>query len=233
MKNESEFRRHLKQKGKKSTVIDGLVKEVSHFDDWLLIYKNKTLETAETNDLISYAEHLNNREIKIYMRALALFFRWLEKDELKELAHSLREVETSKTRRVFNLLEFQGVNHEEVAKLEALGIRNVEEMLSAGRTPQMRNELAERCGMSHESVLELVKLADLTRLPGVKGIRARLYYDAGIDTVEAFSQWEPVELQKHMEKFVKETNFEGVAPFLKEIESSVTFAAQLQNFIEY
>lgn len=233
MKNESEFRRHLKQMGKKPTVIDGLVKEVRHFDDWLIIYKNKPLETAETNDLLSYAENLNKREIKIYMRALALFFRWLEKDELKELAHSLREAETSKTRRVFNLLEFQGVNLEEVAKLEALGIRNVEDMLSAGRTPQLRKELTERSGVSLESILELVKLADLSRLPGVKGIRARLYYDAGIDTVEAFSQWEPVELQEHLEKFVQDFRFDGIAPLPKEIQSTIKNAANLPRIIQF
>ena len=53
MKNEDDFRKQLKQMGKNPTVIDGLVKEVYHFRDWLLINKNKTLETAEINDLLS------------------------------------------------------------------------------------------------------------------------------------------------------------------------------------
>lgn len=233
MKNEDDFRKQLKQMGKNPTVIDGLVKEVYHFRDWLLINKNKTLETAEINDLLSYAKNLNTRELKIYMRALALFYRWLEKDELKELAHSLREAETSKTRRFFNLREFQGVNLEEIGNLEALGIRNVEDMLSAGRTPQMRKEMAERSGVSHETIMELVKLADLSRLPGVKGIRARLYYNAGIDTVEAFCQWKPVELQKHLEKFVRDSRFDGVAPLPKEIQNTIKTAAKLPRIIQF
>lgn len=233
MKNEDDFRKQLKQIGKNPTVIDGLVKEVYHFRDWLLINKNKTLETAEINDLLSYAKNLNTRELKIYMRALALFYRWLEKDELKELAHSLREAETSKTRRFFNLREFQGVNLEEIGNLEALGIRNVEDMLSAGRTPQMRKEMAERSGVSHETIMELVKLADLSRLPGVKGIRARLYYNAGIDTVEAFCQWKPVELQKHLEKFVRDSRFDGVAPLPKEIQNTIKTAAKLPRIIQF
>ena len=53
MKNEDDFRKQLKQMGKNPTVIDGLVKEVYHFRDWLLINKNKALETAEINDLLS------------------------------------------------------------------------------------------------------------------------------------------------------------------------------------
>lgn len=233
MNNENDFRKQMKQMGKKPSVIDGLVKEVRHFGDWLLIYKNKTIETADTGDLLSYVERLNKQEIKIYMRALALFFRWLENDELKELAHSLREVETSKTRRAFNLQEFQGVKLEEIGNLEALGIRNVEDMLSAGRTPQMRKEMAERSGVSHETIMELVKLADLSRLPGVKGIRARLYYNAGIDTVEAFCQWKPVELQKHLEKFVRDSRFDGVAPLPKEIQNTIKTAAKLPRIIQF
>jgi predicted RecB family nuclease len=50
--------------------------------------------------------------------------------------------------------------------------------------------LATQTGIPVEVVLELVKLSDLARLPGVKGIRARLYYDAGVDTVENLASFE-------------------------------------------
>jgi len=32
--------------------------------------------------------------------------------------------------------------------------------------------------------LDFIRLSDLTRIPGVKGVRARLYYYAGPDAVE-------------------------------------------------
>jgi hypothetical protein len=233
MENENEFRKHLKQMGKKPEVIDGLVKEVYHFEDWLLIYKGKALDGAIANDLQDYAKQLNMREIKIYMRALALVYRWLGNDELKELAHSMRETETTKSRKIFKLSEFRGGNPEEISKLETLGIRNVEDMLRAGETPLLRKELAKHSGVSPETILELVKLSDISRLEGVKGIRARLYVDAGIDSIEAFNQWEPKALRNYLDKFVHESGFEGIAPLPKEIESTIQHAAELPRVVEY
>lgn len=233
MKNEDEFRKHLKQMGKKPNVVDGLVKEIHHFEDWLLIYKGKALDSANAENLQCYALQLSKREIKIYMRALALVFRWLGNDELRDMAHSMREAETSKTRRVFNLREFQGVNPEVVSRLESLGIKNIEDMLTAGKTPILRKELSERSGVSSDTIIELVKLSDISRLEGIKGIRARLYVDAGIDRIDAFSQWEPEALRVYLEEFVHSSGFDGIVPLPKEIESTILHAALLPRIVYY
>lgn len=232
MKNEIDYRKHLKQFGKKPHVIEGLVNEAKNFEAWLLREKSKTIENASAEDLESFANQLPQKELKIYMRALALFYRWLGNEELKELARSMRAKETAKTRRVFNLREFKGVNLNHVAKLEAMGVKNVEDMLTAARTSQLRKELEEISGVPYESILELVKLSDLSRLRGVKGIRARLYYDAGIDTVEAFSHWESEAMQIYLEKFVQESGFEGIAPLPKEINGTIKQAANLEKLLE-
>jgi len=233
MKNEAEFRKHLKQMGKKPDVVDGLIKELHHFEDWLLLYKGIALESAIAEDLQSYSLQLSKREIKIYMRALALVYRWLGNDELRDMAHSMREAETSKTRRVFNLREFQGVNPDVISRLESLGVKNIEDMLTAGKTPLLRKELSEHSGVALETILELVKLADISRLEGVKGIRARLYVNAGIDSIEAFSQWEPEALHVYLEEFVHSSGFDGIAPLPKEIESTILHAAELPKIIIY
>jgi len=39
----------------------------------------------------------------------------------------------------------------------------------------------------------------------VKGIRARLYYDAGIDSVEKMADWEPEALRRMVAEFVART----------------------------
>jgi hypothetical protein len=58
--------------------------------------------------------------------------------------------------------------------------------------------------------MEFVKLSDLARIPGVKGIRARLYVDAGIDTFEKTAGWDPAELTEMIREFAERTGFEGV-----------------------
>jgi len=78
-----------------------------------------------------------------------------------------------------------------------------------------------------------VKLADLSRIKGVKNVRARLYYDAGIDTVEKMARWNPEELRAHLIEFVKRTGFNGMAPLPKEARYTVETAKKLPRIIEY
>jgi hypothetical protein len=77
-------------------------------------------------------------------------------------------------------------------------------------------------------MLELVKLSDLSRLGGLKSVRARLfYYDAGVDTVEKIAQWEPEELRAMLSEFVGESGFDGIAPLPKEVHNAVDKARSL------
>ncbi|MDH5596160.1 MAG: DUF4332 domain-containing protein, partial [Candidatus Bathyarchaeota archaeon] len=81
--------------------------------------------------------------------------------------------------------------------------------------------------------LEFVKLSDLARILGIKGIRARLYFDAGVDTVEKMAEWNPKELRGMLIEFVERTGFDGIATLPKEAEFSVKKAKRLPRIVEY
>ncbi len=106
-------------------------------------------------------------------------------------------------------------------------------MLSAGRTIEARASIARQAGIPEEVVLELVKLSDLARLPGVKGIRARLYYDAGVDCVEKLAQYEPEALLALTTAFVHKAGFDGIAPLPKEVSSTIANALKLPSLVEW
>jgi hypothetical protein len=131
------------------------------------------------------------------------------------------------------LRHFRGVDPVVISKLESVGIRTSLKMLEAGQSPEDRSELAKLTGIPVESVLELVKLSDLARLPGVKGIRARLYYAAGVDTVEKLAAFEPEELLNLTGEFVRAKGFEGIAPLPKEVSSTIAHARKLPRVVEY
>jgi predicted flap endonuclease-1-like 5' DNA nuclease len=131
------------------------------------------------------------------------------------------------------LKDFRGVNPEHTAILAAAGIRNVEQMLKAGRTPRARQELADATGIPLAAILELVKLSDLARIPGIKTVRARLYHDAGVDTVEKMAEWDSEELRAMLFEFVERTGFDGIAPLPGEAAFSVARAKELPKIIEY
>jgi hypothetical protein len=67
----------------------------------------------------------------------------------------------------------------------------------------------------------------------VKSVRARLYYDAGLDTPDKFTQWEPEALRQMLVEFVERTGFEGIAPLPKELRNAITKARQLPEAVQY
>lgn len=133
----------------------------------------------------------------------------------------------------FPLKDFRGVNPEYIARLESMGIKKAGQMLVAGQTAEKRKCLAKEAGIPEEAILELVKLSDLARLPGVKGIRARLYYDAGVNCVEKLAAWEPEALLAMTAEFVKRTGFEGIAPLPKEVSSTIANARNLPKIVAW
>jgi predicted RecB family nuclease len=133
----------------------------------------------------------------------------------------------------FKLRDFIGVNPDQIAKLAAAGVKTTGQILSAGQTVESRANIARQAGIPEEVVLELVKLSDLARLPGVKGIRARLYYAAGVDTVEKLAAYEPEVLLKLTAEFVKDAGFPGIPPLPKEVSSTIVNARKLPNLVEW
>ena len=132
----------------------------------------------------------------------------------------------------FKLRDFRGVNPVYIQKLASLGLKNAQQMLLAGRTINQRATLAKETGIPEAAILELFKLSDLARLPGVKGILTRLYYDAGVDSIEKIAGWEPEALQRLISEFVEQTGFDGVPPLPKEVSSTVANARRLLKMNE-
>jgi hypothetical protein len=132
----------------------------------------------------------------------------------------------------FKLRDFRGVDPAHVSKLEACGLKTAEQLLMAGSTPFARRQLTDETGIPEAIILELVQLSDLSRLPGVKGTRARLYLDAGVDSIETMADWEPDALRQLVSRFVERTGFDGIPPLPQEVSSTVACARKLPKVLE-
>ncbi len=231
--DEKGFRQYLKKFGKKEHVVEGLISQVRAFEAYLAGKQQTRVEAANEQDLRDYVETLDKGEVRERMRALALYYGFAGNAPLARLAGDIREQEIDNTRQAFKLREYRGVSREDVAKLEAIGIVTVEQMLVAGKTPEARQQLAEQTGIPLQTILELVKLSDLSRLGAIKSVRARLYYDAGLDTPDKFTQWEPDALRQMLVEFVERTGFDGIAPLPKELRNAISKARQLPKVVQY
>jgi hypothetical protein len=233
MIEEGEFARFLRRKGKKPHVVDGLVRQARESVAALTARSPGKVTAISAQDLAQYAAALSSREMKSQMRALGLYFSCAGADELADQARRLRAAEVAKGRRPFKLTGFRGVSRTITDKLAAVGVATVPEMLQAGKTPADRAALAEKTGIPVEKILELVKLCDLTRLGAVKCVRARLYYEAGLQTPHDFIGWEVEALRQKLIAFVTDSGFDGIAPLPKELANALEMAARLPVAVEY
>ncbi|MFX1343335.1 MAG: DUF4332 domain-containing protein [Promethearchaeota archaeon] len=235
--DEEGFRQFLKRGGRKPHTVDNVVKIVRSFEAYLDKFaEGKAIEQTTPDDLATYVEWFEQEEEKSakgQLWAIRYYYRFINNKPMVMQSSKFREERTAKTRTFFKLRDFLGIDTTYVEKLEAFGIRDVDQMRTRGRTPDQRRELSIKTDVPEEVILELVKLSDLARLPGVKGIRARLYYKAGIDTVEKMAEQNPDALLIVMREFVEEIGFEGIAPLPKEIESSINTAKKLPKEIDY
>jgi hypothetical protein len=133
----------------------------------------------------------------------------------------------------YNLKDFLGVNHQHTQALRKEGVVTCEHMLKAGRSEEDREKLAKKTGVPPSAILELVKLADMSRIVGLKSKRARLYYDAGLDTLDKIAKSDPEKMEKMFVEFVKRTKFDGTPPPLGEAAFAVKLAKYLPRVVEY
>jgi len=231
--DEEGFSKFLKRGGRTPSMAREVIATVTTFERYLAEQRDKGLDEAGAQDLEAYVAWLERepkKSAKGHLHALHYYFEYTANEDMARLAGLLRQERIE--RNPFPLREFRGVQPEHVEKLEEIGVRNATQMLAAGRTPAAREALAKRVGIPEAAVLELVKLSDLARLPGVKGIRARLYYDAGVDTVEQMACWEPEALRLMAADFVQRTGFEGIAPLPAEVRFTVAYAKKLSKIVE-
>ncbi len=180
---------------------------------------------------VAWVEREPKASAKTQLWALRYYYQFLGDEEMAGHAAALRRQRVK--RKPFVLANFRGVRPDHAEALADEGVRDVKQMLEAGATRSGRKALAQRTGVPYESILELVKLSDLARLPGVKAIRARLYYDAGADTLDKLASWDPEELRVMLLAFVEETGFDGIAPLPKEAANAVATARRLPRLVSY
>jgi hypothetical protein len=233
--DEEGFRKFLKRGGRSSSAVKRAIAYATEFEHYLQEQRGRNgLDEACLEDLeafVSWFEEERNVSAKLYLWGIRYYYEYTSNKEMCDRARELRGKRIEQAS--FALKEFRGASPEHVKKLANIGIRNVKQMLEAGRTRDKRKELSAKTGVPVEAILELVKLSDLARIQGVKSIRARLYYDAGVDTIEKLANWDAKKLRAMLIEFVETTGFEGIAPLPKEAEFTAAEAKKLPRIVEY
>ncbi|HPM88766.1 MAG TPA: DUF4332 domain-containing protein [Bacteroidales bacterium] len=131
------------------------------------------------------------------------------------------------------LADFAGISKNTIDKLGKIGIINTEILYDKVIKKSDRQELADSTGIDYQDILELTKLADLSRIKWVGVTYAQMLYDSGADTVEKVSESDPIELHARINQMIKEKSiFKGTIG-LNDVKILIASASELSSEIEY
>jgi hypothetical protein len=230
--DEEGFRRYLRKTGHTEKRCESEVRNLRKFEDYLARHKNKKLGAETPEDLKDFVnwEEGKKEKINALLWVLNRYYSCVSNDLMLCAVNELIGLDYMKK---YNLKDFLGVNHQFTQALRKEGVFTCEHMLKVGRTEEGRRKLAEKTGVPLSAVLELVKLADMSRIVGLKSKRARLYYDAGLDTLDKIAKSDPEKMQQMFVEFVERTRFDGSPPIASEAAFAVKLARYLPRVVEY
>lgn len=229
------FRKYLKRRGKKDNVIQRNIRTIEDFQSFLKNENKSTFSKISVEDIRYYMDNIEKAggSAKGFLYVLMNYFHYTKDQKLFSYTAQLREERTSKTRKIFSLKNFLGIDQKIIEKLGSIGIKNVDQMIEHGRSREQRKQLATHLKIPEKKILELVTLSDLTRLGYVKRKLSRLYYDAGIRSPHQIAEFEPETLYEFFKVYVKDSGWSGMVPNLKDLENNIKSARELTEIVEY
>jgi len=232
--NKAEFQKYLKKGGRSPNAINRCLDYVSGYEEYLKTARHDSdIDEADFDDLSEFIHLMDkesNTKSKRYLWAIRYYYEYKGNSEMCSLAHALRQERIE--RKPFLLKDFRDISSAIVEILAAHGIRTTDLLLQAAAKQVDRKSLSDKTGIPEADILELVKLSDLARIPGVKGTRARLYYEAGIDSVEKIAGLEPDDLRNRVVTYVKNSDFDGVPTLPAEAIFTIEKARNLPIIVE-
>jgi hypothetical protein len=231
--NDKEFRLFLKQKKKQERTINSYINSVKVLEDFIKTQgRDKKLGDVNPKDIRDFVSW-GTKVLKNVYRCLwgiRAYYQFLQLDELEYTASELMEYVQNETRL---LREFPKTDRDAVDKLALIGIKTVNQLLETCKTKRDREKLAEQSGTENDSILELVKMSNLSRLPGLKNVRCRLYYEGGLDTFSKIAALEPSETRSVLSNYIDRSGFEGSPPTENDAQYAITMARFLPEIVEF
>lgn len=133
----------------------------------------------------------------------------------------------------YKIIEIEGVGEVYAEKLNAVGIKYIDEYLAATVTPAQRKELAEKTDISAALILKWANHADLCRIHGIGPQYAEFFEIAGVDTVKELSHRVPANLLAKLEEVNNTRQCVKRVPALKEVVRFVEEAKALKPVLQY
>jgi predicted flap endonuclease-1-like 5' DNA nuclease len=131
------------------------------------------------------------------------------------------------------IIDVEGIGPVYAKKLIDIGITTTNKLLKRGATPQGRQEIAEKAGITGTLILEWVNHADLHRIKGVAEEYSDLLEEAGVDTIPELAQRNPENLYPKLVEVNQQKRLVRQLPSQRQIADWVAQAKVLPRKIFY
>ncbi len=132
-----------------------------------------------------------------------------------------------------SLIKIEGIGEKYAKKLKMIGISTTETLLDKGQSPQGRQEIADKSGITKTLILEWVNLADLFRIKGVGEEYSDLLEEAGVDTVVELAQRNPTHLYQAVVDVNQKKKLVRKLPSQTQVSDWVKQAKKLPRIVKY
>lgn len=127
----------------------------------------------------------------------------------------------------------EGIGPAYAERLRVAGVGSVEALLRAGASPDGRQDLAEKTGISPDLILKWVNRADLMRVWGVGEEYSDLLEKAGVDTVVELARRNPDNLYQKLVEVNEAQHLVRRLPSLEMVKGWVERARGLERAVAY
>ena len=155
---------------------------------------------------------------------------------IEELAHKTR-VSIDNIRMLRSLLHLHNFKNRKLSEIDNVDSSFIQNLINNGIKNSLDYfflckinksfDIAEKYATKEEYVKKLFSLCDLMRLPGVKSIRANLYYDCGYIGIKDFVGKDAHIVQKHIAQLIVENKWAQSLPLIKELKTQIAVATVL------
>lgn len=129
--------------------------------------------------------------------------------------------------------KIEGIGDKFTSKLNAIGIRTMNQLLDEGATPVGRRKLEERTAISPKMILRWVNMADLFRIKGIGEEYSDLLEAAGVDTVPELAQRQAENLYAKMSEVNKSKKLVRQLPGANQVAKWIEQAKSLSRKVNY
>ena len=129
--------------------------------------------------------------------------------------------------------KIEGIGDKFTSKLNAMGIRTMNQLLDEGATATGRRNLEERSGISPKLILRWVNMADLFRIKGIGEEYSDLLEAAGVDTVPELAQRKAENLYAKMSEVNKTKKLVRQLPGANQVSKWIEQAKSLNRKVNY